>query len=81
RPGAAAPPPLAGRVLVHASGFRQSPYADLRPAGDDVRSSRSISRRSAAGAADELAGPADDGHRRARTPRKLWHSSAGSSGW
>ncbi|MGI9196464.1 MAG: DNA polymerase III subunit alpha [Candidatus Nanopelagicales bacterium] len=23
------------RVLVHASGFRQSPYADIRPAGDD----------------------------------------------
>ncbi|MGD8149842.1 DNA polymerase III subunit alpha [Ornithinimicrobium sp. Y1694] len=25
------------RVLVHASGFRQSPYADTRPAGGDVR--------------------------------------------
>ena len=24
------------RVLVHASGFKQSPYADIRPAGDDV---------------------------------------------
>ncbi|MFM7596769.1 MAG: OB-fold nucleic acid binding domain-containing protein, partial [Actinomycetota bacterium] len=23
------------RVLVHASGFRQSPYADIRPAGED----------------------------------------------
>ncbi|MEK9810361.1 MAG: hypothetical protein VW362_07930, partial [Candidatus Nanopelagicales bacterium] len=23
------------RVLVHASGFRQSPYADIKPAGDD----------------------------------------------
>jgi error-prone DNA polymerase len=23
------------RVLVHASGFRQSPYADVKPAGDD----------------------------------------------
>jgi error-prone DNA polymerase len=27
------------RVLVHASGFRQSPYADVRPAGEDTRSS------------------------------------------
>lgn len=26
----------AGRVLVHPSGFRQSPWADLKPAGDDV---------------------------------------------
>jgi error-prone DNA polymerase len=26
------------RVLVHASGFRQSPYADIRPAGDDTKS-------------------------------------------
>ncbi len=25
------------RVLVHASGFKQSPYADIKPAGDDVR--------------------------------------------
>jgi error-prone DNA polymerase len=25
------------RVLVHASGFRQSPYADVRPAGEDTR--------------------------------------------
>ena len=24
------------RVLVHPSGFRQSPYADVRPAGGDV---------------------------------------------
>ncbi len=27
-----------GRVLVHPSGFRQSPWADLKPAGDDVAS-------------------------------------------
>ncbi len=25
------------RVLVHASGFRQSPYADVKPAGDDTK--------------------------------------------
>jgi error-prone DNA polymerase len=42
------------RVLVHPSGFRQSPYADVRPAGDDVN--------------------------QGAPPRKLWHSSPGSSG-
>ena len=26
------------RVLVHSSGFRMSPYADIRPAGEDTRS-------------------------------------------
>jgi error-prone DNA polymerase len=51
------PGPTAGgmgrrRVLVHPSGFRQSPYADIKPAGGDVSGS----------------------------PRKLWHSSPGSSG-
>ena len=40
------------RVLVHASGFTQSPYADIAPAGV----------------------PSD------QAPRKLWHSSPGSSG-
>ena len=40
------------RVLVHPSGFRQSPYADIKPAGEDSR----------------------------QPPRKLWHSSQGSSG-
>jgi error-prone DNA polymerase len=48
------------RVLVHPSGFRQSPYADLKPPGDDVK-----------GAARKEA---------AKAPRKLWHSSPGSSG-
>ncbi len=38
----AEPEPKAGgmgrrRVLVHASGFKQSPYADIRPAGDDTK--------------------------------------------
>jgi error-prone DNA polymerase len=52
------------RVLVHASGFRQSPYADVRPPGEDVRAARAL-------AADEVPG---------RPPRKLWHASPGSSG-
>jgi error-prone DNA polymerase len=47
-------------VLVHPTGFRMSPYADIKPAGDDAKSA---ARREAAGA-----------------PRKLWHSSPGSSG-
>ncbi|MEL4504141.1 DNA polymerase III subunit alpha [Luteococcus sp. H138] len=40
------------RVLVHASGFKQSPYADVKPAGVPA----------------------------SQPPRKLWHSSPGSSG-
>jgi error-prone DNA polymerase len=47
------------RVLVHASGFRQSPYADIKPAGQDATT------------VPKLRDPA---------PRKLWHSSPGSSG-
>jgi error-prone DNA polymerase len=31
-----APEPVRRRVLVHASGFRQSPYADIKPAGADA---------------------------------------------
>ena len=48
------------RVLVHPSGFRQSPYADLRPPGDDTKTA---ARKEGA-----------------KAPRKLWHSSPGSSG-
>ena len=40
------------RVFLHASGFKQSPYADTQPSGLPV----------------------------AQAPRKLWHSSPGSSG-
>ena len=40
------------RVFLHASGFKQSPYADTQPAGLPA----------------------------AQAPRKLWHSSPGSSG-
>ena len=40
------------RVLLHASGYKQSPYADVKPAGTGA----------------------------AEAPRKLWHSSPGSSG-
>jgi error-prone DNA polymerase len=60
------------RVLVHASGFRQSPYADIRPAGDDVRSTRSM-----AATSEE---DAEERRRRRQAPRNLWHASQGSSG-
>ncbi|WP_432547802.1 DNA polymerase III subunit alpha [Kineococcus sp. SYSU DK004] len=85
------------RVLVHASGFRQSPYADVRPAGADPRGARVLA---AAPAPGPVPGPAPDSPpdlpsdlppgpapgdpgqaRRAGAPRKLWRSSPGSSGW
>ena len=56
------------RVLVHASGFKQSPYADVKPAGGDVRDSRKLPM---------------EGHaipEEGTPPRKLWHASPGSSG-
>jgi error-prone DNA polymerase len=56
------------RVLVHASGFRQSPYADTRPPGEDVRGARALG---------EVV-PTAPGQ--GTPPRKLWHSSPGSSG-
>jgi error-prone DNA polymerase len=34
--------PEVRRVLVHASGFRQSPYADTRPAGDSAKDARKL---------------------------------------
>jgi error-prone DNA polymerase len=56
------------RVLVHASGFKQSPYADVRPAGDDPGSV-------------PPQGTRLDPAARTRPPAKLWHASPGSSGW
>ena len=62
------------RVLVHPSGFRQSPYADLKPPGEDTRDTRRM-------LAAEVATEADPETRRRREPpRKLWHASPGSSG-
>lgn len=56
------------RVLVHTSGFKQSPYADIKPAGGDVTDSRKLP---------------NEGHAvpdKGAPPRKLWHASPGSSG-
>jgi error-prone DNA polymerase len=63
--------PAGRRVLVHASGFRQSPYADTKPPGGDVRGSRALAQHGQV---------PDDGVGRLVPPRKLWHSSPGSSG-
>ncbi len=54
------------RVLVHPSGFRQSPYADIKPPGEDGRNAKTAARKEAG--------------KGASAPRKLWHSSPGSSG-
>ncbi len=59
------------RVLVAATGYVQSPYADLKPPGADTRNTRRM-------ATDDDA-PPESG--RSRPGRKLWHSSPGSSGW
>jgi error-prone DNA polymerase len=45
-------PPVGGGSRLHPTGFRSSPYADIRPSGQDPRGA----------------------------PRRLWHSSPGSSG-
>ncbi len=57
------------RVLVHASGFKQSPYADIKPPGADPRSGR--------GAPGTVV-PQEPAP--ALPSRKLWHASPGSSG-
>jgi error-prone DNA polymerase len=62
------------RVLVHASGFRQSPYADIKPAGEDARDTRRML------AEQEAVEREEERRRRAEPPRKLWHASPGSSG-
>jgi error-prone DNA polymerase len=61
------------RVLVHASGFKQSPYADTRPPGEDVRGSHQLGRPGPRAAVP-------DGSEQFTAPRKLWHASPGSSG-
>jgi error-prone DNA polymerase len=58
------------RVLVHASGFRQSPYADIKPPGDDA----------ATAARKAAAEPRPPRSPEPKPPRKLWHTSPGSPG-
>ncbi len=64
------------RVLVHPSGFRQSPYADVRPPGEDARAGRGLAGLAEPGATASDAPPAP----LEAPPRKLWHASPGSSG-
>ena len=53
------------RVLVHSSGFQMSPYADIKPAGDDTRD---VARKVWV----------EEGAQ--RPSRNLWHRSPGSPG-
>jgi error-prone DNA polymerase len=86
----------ARRVLVHASGFRQSPYADIKPQGVDAADTRAqaASERARAGTARVVSEAMDTPSAREAEkreaekqtekkppPSKLWHSSPGSSGW
>ncbi|HOF63910.1 MAG TPA: hypothetical protein PLL54_06370, partial [Dermatophilaceae bacterium] len=65
--------PRGRTVLVHASGFTQSPYADVKPAGAPARDGR---RAAVVAVPPRAVGDQPSG----RPPRKLWHSSPGSSG-
>jgi error-prone DNA polymerase len=84
------------RVLVHASGFRQSPYADITPQGVAASDTRGQAAAAARGSGpdpaagrttdeqdlDDPRAPRPRGTRADRKPPgKLWHSSPGSSGW
>ena len=62
--------PTARRALVHSSGFRLSPYADVAPAGAPARD---VGRR--LGALDPRVGEGTD-----PPSRSLWHRSPGSPG-
>ena len=63
--------PTGRRALVHSSGFRLSPYADVAPAGDPARD---VGRKLGAAAGD-------DARVGDRPPsRTLWHRSPGSPG-
>jgi error-prone DNA polymerase len=59
------------RVLVHSSGFKMSPYSDIKPAGEETKSdgglSRSLVPRSTPSPSQDVA-------------RRLWHRSPGSPG-
>jgi len=77
------------RVLVHASGFRQSPYADVKPAGEDSRGARALATSQTVpdavpgtvpGAHGDAGDSMDDVSTLGMPPRKLWHASPGSSG-
>ncbi|HMM95117.1 DNA polymerase III subunit alpha [Phycicoccus sp.] len=75
------------RVLVHASGFRQSPYADTRPPGADPRAGRGAPVLDHPGGLPRPVPETPPGgvvpaaaSAPALPSRKLWHASPGSSG-
>ena len=69
------------RVLVHASGYVQSPYADLKPPGDDTRDTRRmLAAEDDPATGDRRRGALAPGKPSRNPPRKLWHASPGSSG-
>lgn len=68
------------RVLVHVTGFRQSPYADIKPAGVDGRDPRRMARISPEPEYRDDPPPAPGTTEPVRPARKLWHASPGSSG-
>ncbi len=63
--------PRERRVLLHTSGFRMSPYSDIKTAGDPAVSTGELSRSLVARSAPS---PNQD------VARKLWHRSPGSPG-
>lgn len=75
------------RVLVHASGFKQSPYADIKPAGTSPKDGRGVPVLDHPGGVPRPVTVTPPGHvvpaaasAPAMPPRKLWHASPGSSG-
>jgi len=70
------------RVLVHASGFRQSPYADIAPQGVAAADTRGQVAANTRAASDQVTSDEATATQTAtqRAPRKLWHSSPGSGG-
>jgi len=61
------------RVLLHASGFEQSPYADIKPAGEDLSAGVPTQ--------EKRRRRKDESPDNPEAPAKLWHSSPMSSGW
>jgi error-prone DNA polymerase len=66
------------RVLVHASGFRQSPYADIKPQGVDAADTRAQAGQETR---KQQETQKETQKEKKDPPSKLWHSSPGSSGW
>jgi error-prone DNA polymerase len=77
-PGRPAPPGTR-RVLVHASGFTQSPYADVKPAGEDTRGARALATSQTVPDAVPGPGPIPGPDRSGRQGGDWAHGEAGDS--